>query len=274
MSVNKLQPDPENFAPLTSGTASSQPKPVRTWHVNPPALTRWISPDDRDNAIVLMDLEPDVLATGELRLDLRVAFKYIAVRRKKLLSQADFYIGCTSASVQIDIEGEKINAFTPGKALTVNYKEVERRTRTSKAALEPSGEFKSGAGETKLSIGGISLESGGEAVFESSFAYSERYLEAVNLGSGVIWRLDPPRRKPVVRDFLFCNLHVFVVCTDSSGRSRGRIHVRPSDLRVYGPDRRPYEKAKSLMLLCLLLKTKKLLYRPEGIEVKFSEATS
>lgn len=253
------------------GKARSPSERVRRWYVTPPELMPWLSSEDRDQSIVLFDFDPDVLETGELRFDLQVAFKCIAVHRQGWLDQADFYIASTSASVQIDFEAAQINACTPCMELTVNYTDTKKRTRVSHPAMEPSAEFKSAALEFKVAAGAVSFESGRESIFQSSFAYAEGYLGAVNLGNSVIWRLDPPRRIPVVRDFLFGNLHLYAVCTDNPGASRGQMTVRPSDVRFFGPDRRPYPKAKSFWLLYSLFKARRSIFRPRGIAVKFSE---
>jgi len=230
-----------------------------------------MSSKDRDRAITLVDFEPDILASGDVRLDLRVAFKYIAVRSKGFIAHADFYIGCTSASVQLDVEGEEIKEFTQGMELTVNYRDVERRTRDSKACLEPSFEFKVAETEAKVAAGSVSLESGHESVFERSFAFAERFLAAVDTGRSVIWRLDPPTQAQAVRDFLFCNLHLYAVVTSTSGENRGKITVRPADVRFYGPDRRPYSDTTSLLLLYQLWRARRLMFRPHGVEVAFRQ---
>src|SRR5690242_7511852 len=105
---------------------------MTVWQITPPDLMTWLSPENRNHAIALFDFEPDILPTGELRLDLRIAFKCVPVRHEGLVAHADFYIGCTSASVHVEIEHGLLTAYTPDTHLSVNYKETESRTRTSR----------------------------------------------------------------------------------------------------------------------------------------------
>src|ERR1044072_632181 len=79
------------------GKARAQAGPTRRLYVTPPELMTSISPPDRDSAIALVNFQPQALSKDRVRFDLRVAFQCIPVRKERLLSYADFYIGCTSA---------------------------------------------------------------------------------------------------------------------------------------------------------------------------------
>jgi hypothetical protein len=233
----------------------------------------WIPRDAQKRSIALFDFEPDILPNGEVRIDLRVAFRCIEVRVQRGLQHADFYIGCQSAAVRVEVEGSSLTEHTQGAVLSVDYTDRMKRTRNSKMTVEPELEGKLAAGEVKAKLGGAEFEAGSESEFERSFKYDDRVLAAVCLGNGVEWRLDSPSPTLAVRDFLFCNLHLFVQgkCT---GSVRGQITVRPSDITLFDSQRRPLQRANSIILLFKLYRKRKRVFRPQGITVNFLEERS
>jgi hypothetical protein len=264
---------PEITPPCDSGDTIPPGMIRRVWRVSPPDLMSWIPRDAQKRSIALFDFEPDILPNGEVRIDLRVAFRCIAVRVQRGLLHADFYIGCQSAAVRVEVEGSSLTEHTQGAVLSVDYTDRMKRTRNSKMTVEPELQGKLAAGEVKTKLGGVEFEAGSESEFERSFKYDDRVLAAVCLGNGVEWRLDSPSPKLAVRDFLFCNLHLFVQgkCT---GSVKGQITVRPSDITLFDSQRRPLQRANSIILLFKLYRKRKRVFRPQGITVNFLEERS
>jgi hypothetical protein len=199
--------------------------------------------------------------------------KCIEVRHATLFTDSDFYIGCSSASIHIQIEGGSIDPYTPHTRLTVNYKDTETRSRNSEATLEPSVTVKSSGVEGNVTFGKRSLDAGSQSEFRRSYVGEERRLAPVCTGNGVTWRLDPATQTHAVRDFLFCNLHVFAECRFTGKWRSGSIKVHPSDVTFYDSSRRPWTPTKSLLKWFSLHRAKRKLFRPRGVTVKFSEGT-
>jgi hypothetical protein len=262
----------EQLGPAKTGVPLP-PGNRRTWRVSPPDLMSFISAENRKTALALFDFEPDELENGKLRVDLRAAIKPIEVRHKEAfaLTEADYYIGCTSASIEIEFDSDLVESHSTGAAFKVAYKHSETRKRSSTTKIEPSVELSSAIGDVTVSAGSSSYEAGNESVFETSFAYEERDLAAVAAGKSVKWRFDPPSGDKAVRSFLFCNLHLFAICGAAQGRQNGAMSIKPSDISVFGPDRRSFAKTKSILLLFALYRAKRRIFRPRGITVRFEE---
>jgi len=246
---------------------------MRVWRISPPELMTWITADQRDRSIALIDFEPDVLGSGDVRIDMRVAFKCVAIRCKEGLRLADFYIGCQSAAIKVEVDEGILSDHTQGTCLSVDYKDSIKRTRNSKVVVAPTLKAKAAGAEIEATCGSVELEAGRESAFERSFKYEDRVLAAVCLGSAVEWRLDSPA-EPAFRSFLFCNLHLFVRGNFNGKGAAGRISVRPSDLTFFDPHRKPLEQSKSRLLLFKLWRKRRKVFRPQGVVISFREEGS
>lgn len=233
----------------------------RTVFVKPPLLMKWLSPRQRKEYIVLLDLEPDFLDEKVLRLDLDIAFNPISVRREGVV-EADYYIGSTGAEIFLEVNNGIVRDYTPSQTLEVHYKNTAKYNRLSRLELKPSSN----------AAASITFEAGEERTFVSDFSGSEHTLKPICRKNDVRWLLAMPRVEKVVRDFIAGNLRLFGIC-ECSSRISGKVYVRPSDIRFFDNKRKPLSNVGSLMMRYVLHKREYSSIRGrQGIGVSFEEA--
>jgi hypothetical protein len=105
----------------------------KTLFINPPTLLKWLPRDER-NHLVFLDLEPDFLDDNTIRIELNVVFRPIAIRRGKVQIR-DYYVGSTGARVIFDAFPGKVEDYSRGAPLKVNYENSYRRAQNATISL-------------------------------------------------------------------------------------------------------------------------------------------
>ena len=211
--------------------------------IDPPRLMCWL-PEDMQTGVIFLELEPD-FPTGEtFRLDLNVIFRPVAIRRGFVQKQ-DFYVGSTGARIEVRIKDGKITTYTKKKSIKVGYEETDTHSRKAEVSISP-----------KIEVGkDISLEPG-EVTFGKDVARShtnkysgtEQTLAVAAASKYILWELaDTPNK--VIREYQLRNLYLFLEASTKK-EVEGKIIVRPSDIRYFGPDHKKLSWTKSFFMDC------------------------
>lgn len=230
--------------------------------IDPPILTPWLSYEERDKNIVLLDMQADINKSQEIRFDLDIAFNPISIRRGIItINRKDFFIGCTGAEIFFGINDGKIIKFTEASILNVEYKNISEYTRNTALNLNS---------ETKASI---KYEKSKKMFFIANFNSEERTLAPIHYGNSIRWDISLPKGEKTIRDFLIGNLYLQATCFCEKEKISGNIKVKPSDITFFGPDKRPLNRKKSIIMNYFLLKNNIKINNRDGIETKFNQVS-
>jgi hypothetical protein len=104
--------------------------------VRPAKLLRFLSEIERDDSLVLLDMEIAPNDRGQRRITLNVVFNSISVRRKKgKIKRSNWYIGTRGVQAKVILDDGSFTTCTEASIL-----EVES-VITSKKGLEFEGKF-------------------------------------------------------------------------------------------------------------------------------------
>lgn len=221
--------------------------------LGPEALLRQLDMYGASDALVLVDIIPDSHDPAELDLSLNLIFNPRPFRTH-FLHEEDWWFGSTGAELFLEAANGSASKYTLPTTISVSHSDVKRRSQHAEFKLEPRISSKSGSVESELELGSMTIPAGGEMTFQVQFQSSERVLEAVKMTHGVRWVIRMPRTENVMRDFLLGNLFLEAVCRWDQLPHRGKITVRPHDIRLFDPQQRPAKKAASLVVRYLCWK--------------------
>ena len=236
--------------------------------IDPPIIIPWLSEYEKDNQVVLVDLQPDELSEYITRLDLNVVFKCIPIKRNIHL-KADYYIGSSGALVEVAVKNGKITDCTPAATIDVNYSNSAKHVRKSSICLKPSP---CSASVTYGPIlGNISLDREVETAYSASFSSSERVLAPICMYGTVQWMLTMPRGEKIVSDFLYGNLPLFAECSWSKSPRNGTVMVRPSDISFFDNQKRRVGDLTACAMQYILWRNKIRTPKLDGILLNFMQ---
>ncbi len=244
-----------------------------TLHISPPNLLPWLSRKQKENSIILLDLEADSKRSNTLNFHLNIVFNPISIRRGHL-TRADFYIGSTGGEIVVDIANGIITDYTNSQTLNVNYSNTTTRRQTSALCLAPSLQSRENGAEFELKAGSVTFDVNSERTLSASFSGSERFLVAMLMDNTLKWVISLPRGEQVVRDFLIGNLYLHAECAWRGECRKGRIAVRPSDVRFFDADRRPLGPKHSLLMQFALWRKGIRVLNKDGFELNFTDKPS
>lgn len=245
--------------------------PCSKIEISPGLITRWMNSPEKNENLILCDIEADNLNDHELRIDLNIVFNPQRIRRKGIVTREDFYIGSTGAEVAIEAKDGRVLAFTESAKIDVNYSNTNTITRKSSIVLAAKGASKdknsSNAVESKMS-----LESGEQRNFVTSFSNSERILSTKDVYDTIEWALDLPRGESAVRDFIHGNLYLFARCHWPATPFHGAIKMRLSDIRFFDSKRRELGPRTSLLMWYLMFLRGVRIKNVDGLCINFVAA--
>lgn len=216
--------------------------------VDPPTLVRWLSESGRRQRLLMLDVDVDVASANSVRIDFDLVFSPKSIRRGTVVDQADYYVGSTGAELHVQPRKGEVCDYTAGRSVDVNYSNSTDIARRSAATIGPEATVSVGGGDTKLGIGNVSYAAGSKRAMSASFQAEERVLQTEFANPHVKWVLVLPRGERAVRDFLQGNLSLYAECRYLDRGIEGQIEVRPSNIRFFGPDRRPLGRMASLRM--------------------------
>jgi hypothetical protein len=204
---------------------SGNGQPERTLYFDPPALLRWM-PKDKPNRVLFIDLEPDFPDENTLRMELNILFRPIPVKRRRQGQKKDYYVGSTGARITFWIPDGKPKKWFRAARIPVDYEQTYTQFRKAAVKIAPEIEIAEAA---KLRIGEVSFEAGKKYPHTSKFSGSEQDLKDSLLGNGVEWQFVTPERG-ALRDYAVGNIFLFVESSCASGKVKGWVTLRPSDV--------------------------------------------
>jgi hypothetical protein len=238
--------------------------------IEPPVLIPWLTDDERDRNIVLFDMQVDREEPLKLRFDFDVAFNPISVRRGAI-DRKDYYIGCTGAEFFFRINEGEILDYTKGSTLNVEYKNQKEFIRNTSLNLNPEVKLKIENSEASVNLGAIKHDKSKHVVFSANFNSSERTLEPLHLNNSIKWSISLPRGLKIVRDYLLGNLYLHVICLSENEKFCGKIKIKPSDVRFFGPDKSPLSLKQSIIMRYILYKKDIDIENADGLETNFQQ---
>lgn len=245
----------------------------RILEVDPPLLLPWLTTEQKNSEVVLLDLEVDVIADKLLQFDLNIVFNPLPIRRG-ILTKEDFYVGSSGAQVLVQAHKGHVKDYTPAVELAVNYTNSTTRRRNATLCIKPSAKLRGKNITVDVTPPSITLQADSERTFSASFQGAERTLAPVYLSNAVRWDIALPRGSKVVRDFLIGNLYLFARLEWESTPASGFIQLRPSDVRFFDSKREPLPKRNSVRMAFELWKAGVRLDYKNGFEIVFSERGS
>ncbi len=215
--------------------------------VSPPTLARFLSKEDRDRSVVLLDVESFCPGSSPTLL-FNVILNSVKVRRGTV-KRADFHFATMGVEISVLPSGAEIIDYTQSSRLSVTYqKEIANTVR----------ELNKAGGTMSISGGGgkgeavYNFENGTENLLKgsASFVSTENELVATFRKADLLWRLDPVDATRVVRQFQQGNL--WLTCSLEATRPPWSIEVsiRPTEFRAYGPNiRKPLSEIRTLWVM-------------------------
>lgn len=235
-----------------------------------PNILPFLSEEERNANILLLDFEADREDESTLRLDLNVVFNPVAIRRGTI-TRVDYHVGTTGAEITLEARDGSISGYTPPVALTVKYSNSTTLKRKAALKLTPSVKSKGGKKELEVNLGSIDLDSAAERVYAAEFASEERYLATVFTGDAIKWTIALPRGEKVIRDFLIGNLYLFAKCGWAQPPRAGRVVLRTTDFRFFDEHRKPLSAIRSLLMHFALWRKGIRFENKDGFQMDFEE---
>ena len=245
------------------------PTPIAL-RVNSGNLLPWMSDEERDANVMLLDFDVDREGERELRIDLNVVFNPIPVRRG-MVTLADYYIGSTGAKISVKASRGVVRDWTQAATLSVEYTNTTKRQRKVGVSISPSVKKKSGSDELDLEVGSITRDATEERSYTASFASEERLLTPQQMNDTIKWTIAVPHGEKVIRDFIAGNLYLFAECCWASDPKSGRITIRPSNILFFDAKRRELNLTKSLLMRYVLWLNDRHIANPDGFVIDFEE---
>jgi hypothetical protein len=244
---------PQSISPGTRGVPGGR---AIVLEISPPVLAPWLTNKQLEDSLVVIDMTPDGLADGVVRLHLEVAVHTYRYRFKGRAKAYDIEAGVTGIEVSVVLDGGQIVKSSEGTEIEVKYTGKTGVTRASEVTLTPFLKEEAGTSKREIGLGSIKLSAGTERVYEFSFQATERVIAPVVTQRTVTWRIDMPRAEHAIRDFLFGNLYLYADARWSETSIAGTIGTRPTDVQLFGRDRRPIGALKQLVIWARLLKSR------------------
>jgi hypothetical protein len=225
---------------------SSSAGKIGALYVSPAKLSRFLSKEDRDRSVVLLDVE--TFCPGDHPTFLfNVILNSIKVR-SGTLKRADYHFATMGVEVSVFPEGAKIVDYTQSAQLTVQYQTEIAKTATE---LSKAGAITLVAGDNKGDLN-VSFESGIEHLVKGSAAFvsTENELVATYRTADLQWRLDPISAAKVIRQFQQGNLWLTRKLEATLPAWKVEVSVRPTELRAYSANMvNPLSDMKTLWML-------------------------
>ncbi len=90
--------------------------------VDPPDIIPWLSLEEREANIILLDFDADIIMGDVTKIDRNIVFNPKPVRRG-IAIRADYYVGTTGAEITLRTNGGNIQTHTESVKLDVNWLE-------------------------------------------------------------------------------------------------------------------------------------------------------
>jgi hypothetical protein len=238
--------------------------------LSPLLLSERLGRESRERNMIWLDFDADVAEGSAVRIDLNVAFVPCRIR-KGVATRVDYYVGCTGAVITLDLPRAKVGDHTPSSSLDVEYSTTIERKRRTALSLSPKLSTEGGDIQQSLEVGSVDRKADSTRTQSFKFASKERELVATVSSVGVMWNIDLPHGEKAVRDFLEGNLYLYANCDWNHAPRAGTVSVRPSDVRFFGPDRKPLSRIKSLFMECSLRMSGRALENRDGFSLEFAE---
>jgi len=240
-----------------------------TIEVDPPRLSRFLGELAKRHRILLVNLDVDETETETYALAFDLIFDPKPVQRRTVVT-ADYYVGSTGAELWVEPSTGKIQHFTQSRSFEVDYTSQSERQQRRAATFKPRLELSAGEAGASAEAGGFEIAAGSARSEAASFRSEERDLVAVFLDPELKWVLQLPRGERAVRDYLQGNLRLDAEIVPVDGRAGGTIRLRPSDIRFFGPDRRPLNFWASMAMRLILWQDGIRVHEPYPERIDFS----
>lgn len=241
--------------------------------ISPLNIIPWLSDEERNSSIVLLDFSADIENDKTLRLDLNVVFNPISVRRG-IVNRVDYYVGSTGAEISIEATKGTIRDYTREATLNVKYSNTTKKQRQTTLTLTPIVKMKHGAKEIDAKPGVITQRASHENSFTVTFTSEERILSTSLMHDTIKWTIAEPRGAKAIRDFLIGNLYLFAKCTWLCSQRAGFVIVRPSDVLFFDASRQPLSKIASIFMQYILWEKGIKLSNTDGFRTEFEELSN
>jgi hypothetical protein len=241
-------------------------KDSTAFRIVPQKLVRHLTPTERNQNPVLLDVTTKRQARDSVAFQLNVIFQSIGISRG-LAVKSRFYIGTTGAEITMTATDAEVLDYTKSSTISVEYGRTEQVEDTTGIRLGPELESK----PVKLKVGTVDTKVKETSGSSAKYSADEALLVATVLSDTIRWNIDTHRGQKVVRDFLIGNRFLSATFRWKNNSRVGSIKIRP-DIRFFGPDKRPLSPQASLMMRFVLWQRKISLENDADFEFSLSEA--
>jgi hypothetical protein len=240
---------------------------ISTIVIDPPLLMSWMSERQRDQSVLLFDLEVTILAEERIRFDLNIIFQSIKVRGGRA-SRRNRYVGTTGAEVGIELMTNALKTWTNSAAIEVRYELKAAAGNERTLSLAPSAEAEAGEVKAKVKSGSLSLQR--NSSLQQSIAYNSKEftLTPIPWRTGVKWTYSLPAGPKAIRDFLVGYLPLFAEFDGPAMNICGRITLAPEDVRFFNSNKKPISLVRSLYMHAVLWKRGIVIQNEDGFSVR------
>ncbi len=246
--------------------------------VNPLSRTaEGMNNKQKDNSVLLLSFKGSFVEYKnefkKVKIELSVSFMPVRFTwipdptRKETWSLAS-----TGFRAKIKAKNGKIDEYTTGKPIKVNYKISRGNTRSVGGTISPSGKDE----------GSISAGIGSNQTLESSFEDAEKNLAVVSKDDFVRWEYRLARKDAIVRDYLYGNYDLKCSCifgqeekSKRTVRVGGTILVNPLDVKIFDQNGGPFPLWKELYarfyIKNQIMRSRQNILGINGVEVSFKE---
>lgn len=220
--------------------------------LDPPIAYSFLSEKQRDNKVVLYDLDADVNEHGEIELSFNWIFSRVTIGQLKLRSAKMFHFATTGGELKLALNDAVLSKCTERQTISVNHSVTKRKRRNSDLTIAPVAKLEyAGA---KVEFSGLKyLKARSEEVeYVTNLTTSEQILAVIKVNDGCTWDLLVPKLDAAIRHYVYGNLYLDACFSCETDNITGTLKTRPSGIRVFNQDGKLFgEEATFGMLFSL-----------------------
>jgi len=243
------------------------------WFRSTPNLARYLSDDEQQRSLVLIEVQPDV-ETGEdppvFRLDLVCTLQAIRFRHGGT-RRASYYVGAEGGQIDLHVERGDLVSWSPPLEITAEYSAAVSRSQNLSFGLKPGIKAdESGGLEASAAV---KYERGDEHTLETKLSGVERTLNVIPSKHHIRWDLASLRVHKVIQDFVNGPLAVFATAKwPVTVARKGWIEAVPDRVEFYDSNRKRLGFIKSALMWRVLRRQAGNTVHRDGCKVEFEIA--
>jgi hypothetical protein len=225
---------------------------------------------ERERTVVLLDpgSEPAPKEKDAVRLLVNVLFRTVPF--KPPLVGGLWHVASTGADISVKTSVPCILDYRKGEAVEFSFRVEKSDGTTVTLSLKPEIELEAGPAKAKFSAPGVERAKNRTDSQAYEYKDKENKLSVVVGKKFAEWEFAMVKGKHAIRDYLHCNLELWVDCKKKPGPLKGTIELIPSIFH-FNRDKERMSIAGSILAHFTLAHRHKKILHGDGMKITFED---